>query len=111
MSPLMSSTSLSRVMGAGGENCHRTTASPGAVAQNATWATRKSPVQPASQLASPPEANAIEPGAVTTPRKLQLLGPLQVSFCNVASKVEMSAVMVLVSTQPADETLTFCSIE
>src|SRR5438132_1125158 len=53
---LLSTISLSRVMGAGGENCQWIRASPSPTAQKATWATRKSPEQPLGQFESAPEA-------------------------------------------------------
>jgi hypothetical protein len=74
-------------------------ATPGATAQKATWATRKSgPLY--EGLLNAPEANAIEPGGTVNDRIVQGLGPLQTSFCRVASKTPRSAVTVLVNTQP-----------
>src|SRR5881409_1474140 len=87
MLPLLSTTSLSRVLGAGGENCQCKSASPAALPQNDACATRKSPVQPPLQLANPPDAYANEPGSVGSPRKIHWPGPLHVSFCSTASKV------------------------
>src|SRR5947209_12003578 len=109
MSPPSDTISESRVRGAGGENCQCMSASPTALSQKATCATRKSPR--AEGLASAPDAKAIEPGLIVTPRKLQGLGPLHISFCNSASKTVVSSEAVLVNTQPVCEALTFWIIE
>ena len=45
----------------------------------------------------------MEPGSVVIPRKVQGLGPLQISFCRVASKAELSGVMVFVTTPQPPE--------
>src|SRR3954452_23653546 len=103
---LSSTISVSRVTGAGGENCQCSTAVPGWVAQKATLATLKSgPLYMGLRRA--PEAKAMEPGPTVTPRNEQELGPLHTSFCRTASNTAGSPVTVLVSTQePAvDETL------
>src|SRR3954466_8903265 len=95
---LSSTISVSRVTGAGGENCQCSTAVPGWVAQNAILATLKSgPLYMGLRRA--PEAKAIEPGPTVTPRNRQGLGPLQTSFCSTASNMVVSGVTVPVSTQ------------
>src|SRR5437868_10789010 len=117
---LKSTIFVSRMAGAGGANCQWMIAWPAAVAQKPTWAIRNicwswgggwsGSGQPDGQLIKAPEANANEPGATATPRKLQGLGPLQTSFCRVASKTDRSPVTVLVCTQlvPIEDTLAFC---
>src|SRR5207237_9632954 len=114
-SPNSSMTSVSRVIGSGGVNCQWSRASPTVLPHHATWATRKSPVQgepsPLHPVLNTPEAKENEPGAVGTPRKTQPPGPLQCSFCSVASNEVVSTVTVLVSTQPLSPTLTSCTIE
>src|SRR6478609_10557152 len=84
---LLSTISVSRVMGAGGENCQCKSASPAAVAHRATWAMRKSPLQPPGQLLRAPEAKAMEPGPTDTPLNTHAEGPLHISFWRVASNV------------------------
>jgi hypothetical protein len=102
-----STTSLSRVIGDGGEKFHWITAVPDAIAQNAIWATRKSgPLY--GGLFRAPLANDAWPGVYVTPRNTQLAGPLHTSFWSVASKMVESTVTVLVSTQPVRPALTFC---
>src|SRR6476660_9275572 len=94
----MSMTWVSRVVGAGGENCQCKVARPPFAAQNVTLAMRKSPgPQPVGQLLRAPEANAMEPGGVYAPRSMQAPGPLQTSFCRTTSNIVLSAVSVAVS--------------
>lgn len=54
--PARSTICVSRVMGAGGENCQCNTAVPGAIAHRPISASRNIPPQPTGQLRSPPEA-------------------------------------------------------
>lgn len=94
----------------GGLNCQCILAWPGATAQMPTCATRKKPPQPSVQLFSAPEAKANQPGGLVTLRNTQGPGPLHTSFCRTASKTSISAVTVLVTTQPVpmDDTRAFC---
>src|SRR5439155_24436872 len=108
--PNWSTTVLSRVTGSGGENCQCSTASPTAVAQNASCATRKSPL--GLGWVSAPDAKAMLPGLVGCPRNVQVPGPLHTSFWSMESKPDVSGVSVLVITpQPPEPTNTFCSSE
>src|SRR5690242_13073072 len=60
---VMSMTSVSRMAGAGGENCHCNVPVPPAAAHRVICATRNSPgPQPVGQLPRAPEANARFPG-------------------------------------------------
>src|SRR5436190_864300 len=101
-----SSICVVRVMGADGPNCHRITASPGAIAHRPIWATGNicrglfSSGQPFGQLFKGKEAKAMDPAGVFNPRKVQLPGPLHISFCRVASKLVMLVASVLVTVQP-----------
>src|SRR5947209_3950211 len=100
-----STTSVSRMDGAGGENCQCSIAVPAWVAQKVIWATAKSGPLYAGLLKAP-DAKAMEPGPTGTPRKVQGTGPLHTSFCNAASNTVRSGVMVEVSThEPEAETL------
>src|SRR5438876_1137177 len=109
--PSESTISVSRVMGPGGENSQRNVAVPGWLKHQAVWATRKSSLPMNGGLANAPEAKAKEPGPTGTPRYVQPFGPLQISFCNWASKIVLSRVTVLVSTQlvASEDTLMFCT--
>lgn len=105
----MATTSVSRVVGAGGENCQCSTAVPGATAQMPTWATRNVPPHPVSQLLSAPDAYANEPGSTAKPRNTHGLGPLHTSFCKLASNIVRSPVTVFVGTQAGKlDIRTFC---
>src|SRR5438874_549303 len=93
---LTSIISLSRICGSGGENCQCRVALPALTAQKPIRATRNSPgPQPVGQLLKAPEAKAMLPGSVYTPRSMQAPGPLQTSFCRTASKVVVSALTVV----------------
>src|SRR5438552_18734985 len=108
MLPSGSTSSHSRLRGAEGGSCQCTTAWPGATAQKAIWATRKSgPVY--LMLILFPDANAPQPGSLIRPLKVHWPGPLHTSFCSDTSNTVLSIVTVLVSTHPAEPTLTFCS--
>src|SRR5438105_2247455 len=105
---LLSTISVSLVIGSGGANCQWIVACPAPIAQKATCATRKSgPLY--GGFTRSPDANPMEPGSTALPRKLQGSGPLHTSFCNSASKTEKSPVTVLVNTQPAEAASTFCN--
>src|SRR5436190_10777146 len=103
-----STSRLWRMGGAPGGSCQCITAWPGAVAQKAIWATRKSGPKYVMFMLFP-DANAPQPGSLTRPLKTHCPGPLHTSFWKVESNTVLSRVTVLVSTQPAEEALTFCS--
>src|SRR3954447_20326420 len=93
---LISMISVSRMDGAGGENCHCSVPVPPVAAHKVICATLNSPgPQPLGQLPRAPDANARFPGRVFTPRNVHGPGPLHTSFCRTASKVLVSAATVV----------------
>src|SRR5690349_2298723 len=103
-----STIAVSRVGGAGGENCQWRTAVPGWVAQNDIRATAKSGPLYAGFI-SAPEANPIDPGGTGTPRNVHGVGPLHTSFCSSASNTVVSGVTVEVSTHEPEVAETLSS--
>src|SRR5919204_4189754 len=102
----MSTISLSRVIGAGGENCQWILNMPGWNAHHPICATRKVPEHPSVQVFNAPAAYAPEPGSVCTPRKKQGAGPLHHSFCRVESKLEVSGLAAWVRMQELGRAVT-----
>lgn len=99
---LMSTISVSRVIGAGGVNCQWIRNAPGPIMHQPISATRNRPPHPCWQLGlvNAPAAYAPEPGSVSTPRKIQgPASPLHHSFWREVSKVVRSSFIEPVSTQ------------
>jgi len=94
--PRLSDTLLSRLGGAGGENCQCITPSPGPLAQKLICATLKL-LPGGTGDPKVPDAYAISPVTLLT------------TFCSGTGKVEVSGFTEVEATQPARFVLTTCS--